>query len=154
MVVKRREGDEGEERRVGGRTGAPTPRELVLVVHGTRAADPLLRRAITRVRARGHEVDVRVTWEAGDATRFAREAVARKPAAVVAVGGDGTVNEVVNGLAGTNVPLGIVPLGTANDFAQQARIPLNPEAALGVVLRGEAARIDLASLNGRRFVVR
>jgi YegS/Rv2252/BmrU family lipid kinase len=62
------------------------------------------------------------------------------------------VNEVVNGLAGTNVPLGIVPLGTANDFAQQARIPMNPEAALGVVLRHAAARIDLASLNGRKFV--
>ena len=125
---------------------------LVIVVHGSRAENEGLHRAVTKLRARGHIIDVRVTWEAGDATRFAREAAAASPRAVIAAGGDGTVNEVVNGLHGTDVALGIIPLGTANDFAKQARIPENPEAALGLVLRREPVRIDLASLNGRRFL--
>lgn len=97
-------------------------------------------------------MDVRVTWEAGDASRFAREAAPANPRAVIAAGGDGTVNEVLNGLHGSDVPLGIIPLGTANDFARQARIPENPEAALALVLRREPVRIDTASLNGRRYL--
>lgn len=152
MSARRRREDNSDKRVVAGRAGGPETQRLVLVVHGARADNPLLRRAVDRVRARGHEIEVRVTWEGGDARRFAREAAREKPTAVVAVGGDGTVNEVVNGLAGTDVPLGIVPLGTANDFARQARIPEGVEAALGAILRLEPARIDLASLNGRRFL--
>lgn len=143
-----------ERRRAGGVRGNPRGevQHLVLVVHGSRAANPALRRAVARLRARGHTVDVHVTWEAGDAMRLARESARAQPRAVVAVGGDGTVNEVLNGLQGTDVPLGIVPLGTANDFARQARIPENPESALGMILRRDPVRVDAASLNGRWFL--
>lgn len=150
----RRTAEAGERRRSEGKGGDPKgdARHLVLVVHGSRAESEPLRKAVTRLRSRGHQVDVHVTFEKGDATRFARDAVSLAPRAIVAVGGDGTVNEVLNGIAGTDVPLGIIPLGTANDFAKQARIPDNPEAALSVIMRREPVRIDTASLNGRRFL--
>jgi YegS/Rv2252/BmrU family lipid kinase len=71
---------------------------------------------------------------------------------VLAVGGDGTVNEVVNGLLGTDVPLGILPVGTANDFARQTGIPDNARAALELVVDRPAVQVDLGSLNGRAFL--
>jgi len=127
-------------------------RQLVLVVHGARAGAPALRHLVSWVRGRGHRVDVRVTWEAEDAGRFTREAAAAGASAIVAVGGDGTVNEVLNGLAGLHVPLGIIPLGTANDFARQAGIPLDVDHAMDVILRCKPARVDAIELNGRRFL--
>lgn len=125
---------------------------IALVLHGARAEDPALRHMVEWMRGHGHIVQPSVTWESGDATRFAREAVARGVDIVVAVGGDGTVNEVVNGLAGSDVPLGIIPRGTANDFARQVGIPEDPSHAMDVILHREPVRIDIAELNGRRFL--
>jgi len=130
----------------------PTKRHLVFVIHGARAEQPALRDLVERVRAAGHVVEPRVTWERGDATLYASEAARRGVDAVVAVGGDGTVNEVVNGLSGSDVPLGILPFGTANDFARQIGIPLEPDAAMDVILGRAPVRIDSAELNGRRFL--
>jgi YegS/Rv2252/BmrU family lipid kinase len=83
---------------------------------------------------------------------FAREAIDVGADTVVACGGDGTVNEVLNGLEGTRVALGIIPAGTANDFARQVGIPDDPNAAMDIVLRRKAVIIDTASMNGRRFL--
>ena len=104
------------------------------------------------VRERGHAVDVRVTFERGDAEWIAREAAAKGVDVVVAAGGDGTLNEVVNGLDGYDTALGVVPLGTANDFARQAGIPADADHAMDVILLRKPVRIDTASLNGRRFL--
>ncbi len=71
---------------------------------------------------------------------------------VVAIGGDGTVNEVLNGLDGSAVPLGIIPLGTANDFARQVGIPDDVDHAMDVILQRKPVRIDTADLDGRRFL--
>ena len=128
------------------------PRHFVLIIHGARADHPPLRHLVEWVRDKGHTVDPRVTWELGDARRFAREAAARRADAVVAVGGDGTVNEVLNGLDGSSVPMGIIPVGTANDFARQVGIPDDPDHAMDVILRRKPTRIDTAELNGRRFL--
>ena len=129
------------------------PRHFVFVLHGARANQPQVRHLVEWVRGRGHTVTARVTWEPGDATRFAEEAVRDGVDAVVAVGGDGTVNEVVNGLVGTDTPLGIVPLGTANDFARQAGIPMDDaDHAMDIVLHGEPTSIDVGELNERAFV--
>jgi lipid kinase YegS len=127
-------------------------RELMLIIHGERAEHPSLRHLVGWVREKGHAVDPRVTWEPGDAIRFAREAARRGVDTVVAVGGDGTVNEVVNGLDGSDVALGIIPFGTANDFARQVGIPDDADHAMDVVLQRPARSIDTAELNGRRFL--
>jgi lipid kinase YegS len=127
-------------------------KELMLIIHGQRADNDALRHLVSWVRDKGHAVDPRVTWEKGDGIRFAREGATRGVDAVIAVGGDGTINEVVNGLDGSDVPLGIIPSGTANDFARQVGIPDDPDHAMDVVLRRAPRTIDTAELNGRRFL--
>ena len=130
----------------------PDRKHIVLVVHGGRANRADFRHMVKWVRERGHYVDVRVTFAAGDAADLARIAAAAGADVVVAVGGDGTLNEVVNGLDGYDTPLGVIPLGTANDFARQAGIPPDADHAMDVILLRKPARIDTASLNGRRFL--
>jgi diacylglycerol kinase (ATP) len=130
----------------------PSRQHLTFIVHGGRADRPELRHVVSWVRRRGHAVDVRVTWEAGDGIHLAADAADRGTDVVIACGGDGTLNEVVNGLDGRDVSLGVVPLGTANDFARQTGIPEDADHAMDVILRRKPVRIDTASMNGRRFV--
>ena len=127
-------------------------KDIALILHGARAEHPPVRHLVEWVREKGHRVRARVTWEKGDAEMLAREAVTAGADVVVAVGGDGTVNEVINGLDGSDVPFGIVPIGTANDFAKQVGIPMDPDHAMDVILQREPMRIDTAALNGRRFI--
>jgi diacylglycerol kinase family enzyme len=81
-----------------------------------------------------------------------RRELARGADAVVAAGGDGTVSGVAGVLAGTDVPLGVLPLGTLNHFAKDAHIPLQLEQAVRVIAAGNARRVDVAELNGRCFI--
>lgn len=107
---------------------------------------------VSWVREKGHFVEVHSTFELGVATAIASDAAKRGVDVVVAAGGDGTVNETVNGLDGFDVPLGIIPLGTANDFARQVGIPADADHAMDVILQRKARRLDTAALNGRRFL--
>jgi len=125
---------------------------LAMVIHGARAEREDVRHLIDWVRAKGHVVEAHVTLEPGDATAMAAAAARAGADAVIAMGGDGTLNEVVNGLDGFDTPLGIIPLGTANDFATQAGIPTDADHAMDVILHRKPVRIDTASMNGRRFL--
>ena len=127
-------------------------RHIALILHGARAEFPGLRHVVEWVRAKGHIVRPRVTWEPGDGAVLAREAMEAGADTIVACGGDGTINEVVNGMEGTKVALGIIPAGTANDFARQVGIPDDPSAAMDIILRRKAVVIDTAAMNGRRFL--
>jgi diacylglycerol kinase (ATP) len=129
-----------------------TSKHIVLVAHGDRAGRPDFRKMVQWVRDRGHHVEVHVTFARGDAMSLARRGVSAGADVVVAVGGDGTLNEVVNGLDGSDVPLGVIPMGTANDFARQVGIPEDADHAMDVILRRKPVRMDTASLNGRRFL--
>ena len=130
----------------------PEAKHLLFVIHGARAELPAVRRLIDVARDAGHTVTPRITWARGDATNFAYQGVRDGVDVIVAFGGDGTVNETVNGLAASDTPLGIVPLGTANDFARQVGIPSDPDAAMRLILRESPVRIDTGELNGRRFL--
>lgn len=125
---------------------------IALVIHGARAGDPGLRVAVDNVRERGIRVRPRVTYDPGDAATFARQEADAGARVVVAAGGDGTVNEVLNGLTGHDTPMGIIPLGTANDFARQVGIPLDASHAMDLIVSRPPVRLDTASLNGRRFL--
>ena len=127
-------------------------KHIAFIVHGARADRPDFRHMVAWVRERGHHAEVRVTFEHGDAEAFARDAAMRGADVVAAVGGDGTLNEVVNGLDGYDTPLGVIPAGTANDFARQAGIPADADHAMDVILLRKPVRLDSASLNGRRFL--
>jgi diacylglycerol kinase (ATP) len=120
-----------------------------------------LRTAIGELRAEGHRVDARLTFEPGDAERFAREAVEAGRDRVIACGGDGTINCVVNGMFAAlpftgeerDLPaLGIVPLGTANDLAGYLGLPTDPAEAVRVAVRGQAWPADVGRVNERYFL--
>lgn len=132
--------------------GVLPPTTISLIINGRRAADLTLHAEVGRLRERGIRVRPRVTFDLGDAAHFAAEESAAGTSVVVAVGGDGTINEVLNGLAGAETPMGIIPLGTANDFARQVGIPEDVAQAIDVILRAPPVRLDSASLNGRRFL--
>ncbi len=102
--------------------------------------------------ASGLDVVVRTTQAPREAMELA-STLAREVQAIVAVGGDGTVNEVVNGLAGGDIPLGIVPAGTVNVLAQELGIPLDVAKACAVITRGRTATLDLGYADGRRFIL-
>jgi YegS/Rv2252/BmrU family lipid kinase len=105
------------------------------------------------LKAEGWEVEVRPTEAAGHATVLAREAAEAGARTVFASGGDGTMNEVLNGLVGTPASLGIVRGGMGNVFAKEVGIPRNPEAALRLLLTGVERRFDLGVANGRYFIL-
>ncbi len=127
-------------------------KDITIILHGARAEHPPVRHLVDWVREKGHNVRVRVTWEKDDGEALAREAAASGVDVVVAAGGDGTVNEVINGLSGSDIAFGIIPLGTANDFARQTGIPMDADHAMDVILQRPPTRIDTAMLNGRRFL--
>jgi len=94
------------------------------------------------------DCDVVETGDRGEATRIARAADASRYDAVVAAGGDGTVNEVVNGLVGRDLPLGLIPLGTSNVLAHEIGIGANVVRAAQAILAGRRRRIALAEADG------
>jgi diacylglycerol kinase family enzyme len=103
----------------------------------------------------GNEVTIAETNRRGHATRFAQDAATRGLDVVVSLGGDGTLNEVVNGVAGTACALGTLPGGSTNVFARTIGYPNDPVAAAQVLvdaLRRQAIRpVGLGQVNGRFF---
>jgi lipid kinase YegS len=129
-------------------------KKVQLILNGKAAGNDTLRAAVSRQQAIGHTIEVRVTLEKGDARRFASET--GEVDLLIAAGGDGTLNEVVHGLmdlpeAARSV-LGMVPLGTANDFAAACGIARDPEQALALCLEGRAVPVDVGKANEHWFL--
>lgn len=99
--------------------------------------------AVGMLRREGWDVTVSITERAGHATEVAREAAAQLIDVVIANGGDGTINEVVNGLAGSETALAVLPSGTANVWAKEIGVSRDPAKAMRVVLTGRRERVDL-----------
>ncbi|HKP72069.1 MAG TPA: diacylglycerol kinase family protein, partial [Pyrinomonadaceae bacterium] len=93
------------------------------------------------LRGRGIEVEAVSTRAPHDATRLAAEATREGCGEVVVSGGDGTINEALQGLVGTRTRLGIWPAGTANVLARELQLPFDAEGAADVIARGETRRI-------------
>jgi len=109
---------------------------------------------LQRLERGGLETSTHATTCEGDATLAAAEACERGFDVVIAAGGDGTLNEVVNGMAGKErrPTLGLLPLGTTNDFARALNIPRNWEAACNIIVGGHSTPIDLGKMNDRHFI--
>ncbi len=97
------------------------------------------------------DFDLALTAQPGDGTRLAQEAAAQGFDVAVAVGGDGTVNEVASGLVHTNTALGVIPRGSGNGLARALGIPMRPRAALEVILTGTERLIDAGCAGHRHF---
>ncbi len=110
---------------------------------------------LKRLEQAGYETSTHATTCAGDAIKAARIASERKFDIVVAAGGDGTINEVIAGLAEQphRPRVGIIPTGTTNDFARALRIPRNDiNKALDVILRNEVSALDIGRVNNKYFI--
>lgn len=105
-----------------------------------------------RIEALSIRCAVRMTSRPGEAREIAAAAAASGSKIVVAAGGDGTVNEVAAGLAGTDTALGILPVGTMNVFASELSIPTNLPAAWQVIEAGHVRELDFPEANGQPFV--
>ncbi|MCM1004746.1 MAG: diacylglycerol kinase family lipid kinase [Prevotella sp.] len=99
----------------------------------------------------GSRADIVFTERPGHATELAAAATREGYDRVVAVGGDGTVNETANGLLHTNIPLAIIPFGSGNGLARDIGIPMKRDAALEVAAAGKSANVDCGTVGGKNF---
>ena len=130
-------------------------RTLVLLNPNAGHDDPVrLRRALGGAfAARRASVDLVDTQFAGHATELARRGARLGYRAVCAVGGDGTLAEVATGLAGTDVPMALIPRGTGNQVAHNLLIPEDLEGAVKVAVQGVARPMDLGQIGDRSFAL-
>ncbi len=108
---------------------------------------------LERLRSFGLTVEVHGTVGSNHATGLVRSALQRGCDLIVACGGDGTVNEVVGGMAGSRVPLMVIPAGTANVLAKEIGLPLDWVEAAGLLQTGRIRRIALGRVGSRPFVL-
>ena len=129
-------------------------RKVHLILNGKVADNNALWAAVIRQKEAGCHIEVRVTVKKGDALQFVSEA--GDIDLLIAAGGDGTLNEIVHGLMNLSINtrpvLGVVPLGTANDFATGCDIPRDLEKALALCMEGEAVPIDVGRANEHWFL--
>ena len=146
-------------------TGARCPEPQVLMksklvlnpVAGTDAAPEYLTLINERLRQDGDTLDIVITVAAGDATRAAEQAVRDEYDRVIVAGGDGTLNEVLNGVGAVSggfakVTFGLIPLGTGNDFATALGVPDDIDGALQALLDGVPTAVDVGVVNDRFFI--
>jgi diacylglycerol kinase (ATP) len=105
-----------------------------------------------RIDSNLYSVEIAYTTAPGDATEISRKAAAGGIDIVVAVGGDGTVNEIATGLVETDTALGIVPAGSGNGLARHLNIPMNMKTAIDIIGRGSIIKIDTATIDDQLFV--
>ena len=126
-------------------------------VSGTDSAPSRLTLMNERLREHVGAMDIVMTVAEGDAARAAAAAVRDGYDHLFVAGGDGTLNEVVNGVGATpagfdGMTFGIIPLGTGNDFATALGIPSDVERALAAVINGDCVAVDVGRLNDRYFI--
>ena len=129
---------------------------LLLVNSSASSVTPRSRVVIGKALSADHDVTVAETSRRGHATRLAQGAAADGTEVVVVLGGDGTLNEAANGLAGTGCALAALPGGSTNVFARTIGLPNDPIEATGALLdalaRSSIERVGLGSVNGRYFL--
>ena len=125
---------------------------IVNPVSGNRDHEALLRGVCKAVAAHGDSARVYETQCEGDGVRCTKQAIEAGCTSVVGLGGDGTLSEIVSVLAGTTIPLYIVPCGTGNDFARAFGLPRHPLRAFEAQLEGEAVPVDCLKVNGHPFL--
>ncbi|MEJ2201631.1 MAG: diacylglycerol kinase family lipid kinase [Desulfuromonadaceae bacterium] len=133
----------------------PLCRRIKLIANPVAGGDALakIRRVESCLAERGAQVETFLTSARGDAARAAVAAKAGGFDRLVVAGGDGTLNEVINGLVPSSIPLAFVPLGTTNVFALEVGIPVDVEAACRIALHGVPTSICLGRADEQRFLL-
>ncbi len=132
--------------------------EICLVLHRKSANEPAIKEAVKHVRGKGINLRVRIPWNKKDKPRAVTEALADGAKRIIAGGGDGTINAVVNALVGKGkkpprASMGILPLGTANDFARGCDLPVDDlKRCLEIACTSRPRKIDVGRVNSRCFI--
>lgn len=124
---------------------------IINPISGTGDKSGLSAKIVNRLGASGIHVDVENTKCRGDATRLARQGVDMGYDAVLACGGDGTVNETARAMLGTGVAMGIIPNGSGNGLARHLGIPIDPLLSLDIIAEGNTRSCDCGTVNNRPF---
>ena len=127
--------------------------KALLILHGKQALNEEVRTAVMLKREQGWDLAVRLTWEAGDAQRCVDEALEAGYTQLIAGGGDGTLRDIAEAIVlhSSDASLVLLPLGTANDFARAAGVPLEPAQALDL-LDVAPQVVDVGEVCGRIFL--
>jgi len=122
-------------------------------VAGRGKAEGQIQKLVQILDRRGHHVETFLTQAAGDARRCASR-IEPGSGAIVVVGGDGTLNEVLNGVADpSTIPIALLSTGTANVLAHELGIPNNPEDVAGILDQGVVRKLDMGTIGDRRFLL-
>ena len=111
-----------------------------------KASERKIKAAYHLLKSRGYEVEIVSTKYKGHAEGLAIEAIKKSPSLIIAAGGDGTFNEVINGIAGSEIPIAILPLGTTNVLAKELDIPENVEGAMEIAVSRTPKTISLGKI--------
>lgn len=136
---------------------APKHGKNVFLVINKRAGhhkniDQTAHEAVTYLKQNGCHVEYAYTQHGGHAESLTVEALSKGFELIVAVGGDGTVNEVARGLTGTHGTLGIIPAGSGNGLARELGISMRPKKSIRTLLSGETRKIDVCRVNDQPFL--
>lgn len=130
-------------------------RKLVFIInrnsvrHSRQSVEEAIR---NRTYGDDYDITIRYTNYPGHAKNLSKEAIDDKAEVVIAVGGDGTVNEVAGPIIGTDTTLGIIPMGSGNGLARHMGIPINVDKALELILNNRTTTIDTCSVGKKSFV--
>ena len=129
-------------------------KKIVFVINpisGTQGKEQILAWVNEKLDREKYDMEVVYTEYAGHAVQIAEQKAAEKAFAVVAIGGDGTINEIARSLVHTDTALGIIPCGSGNGLARHLQIPLDPKKAVDIINGGRLEVIDYGKINGIPF---
>lgn len=138
--------------------GSPTSEKTCLILHRKSANLEPIKAAIQQIHSEGIDLRIRIPWSNDDKDKVLQKALDAGAQRIIAGGGDGTINAVVNTLVGdgktaSNVSVGIMPLGTANDFARGCGLPLDDlTACLRIACLADAKPVDIGKVNNHYFI--
>ena len=133
-------------------------RKRARIIYNPTSGKELFKKALPDVLIKleqaGYETSAYATQKIGDATEEAARAINRNYDLLIVAGGDGTLNEVVNGIAEKpNRPkLGLIPMGTVNDFGRALHLPNDIMEAVDVIIQGKTVQVDIGKMNSRYFI--
>ncbi|HCY43343.1 MAG TPA: lipid kinase [Prolixibacteraceae bacterium] len=130
-------------------------RNIFLIINkyaGHGKGDKVVEKIIPFLNNNGCKVEYAFTEKPGHATELSAKASLENFGLVVAVGGDGTVNEVAQGLIGTKTPMGIIPMGSGNGLARELGISMDISKSVQILLEGKTLEIDVCRINNQRFL--
>lgn len=111
-----------------------------------RSSERLLKDVFLFIKSKVPSIELRITEKPGDAERLSKDTLSLQPDLIISAGGDGTCNEIINGIIGSSLPMAVLPLGTTNVLAKELGIPMDLKNAVSRALTGTIRRVSLGKV--------